>query len=582
MKRFFGLGVVLVLLYATLLTAIPTSAATAGPYNYTTGVIKNISVSTTKQLGGGKATYYKATVTSLMHNESSRQQSYSTHITVGTKNAKFFVYSAESSDKMGYSTKSVHDLALAFEKENPDWQVVAAVNGDFFNTSSGEPEGPMIQNYQMLKSFLLPDSEARGRGLVGVSEFTGKAVYHTIGSAYTNKGYGIAYKLSNMVQVLDSNSLAPTATYTANLANAPSATNVSFTTSDYGKGAYAGKTVYEVELTRYRNDKGRKNNSGNNTGYYFAEGKITKKITGTNDMQPSKGKAYIAVNSESQAPLLKVGAVVRCQKGLTGEWANVSNAIGFKQQLVAKGNLIFPGATYSRYHHSLQGGGDPERSGYYCSCGVKKGDTTLWTEDYYDYPMCWKQRTAIGFKEDGSCVLMVVGKSNEGSWGATYVELGTQFKALGCTEAFLLDGGGSSTMLIREGNSLNTVYHAENGSDGEGRNIANIAILAVLKDGKTSKFPTTDLSGGTASTNKATTATNKNNSTNKNNNKDTATDNLEAESVSDQASAAYTDVVSDGGCGSSLMFPALLATGGIATVGFAKKRKSKKEDNNDN
>ena len=46
MKRFFGLGVVLVLLYAILLTAIPASAVTAGPYNYEKGVIQNISVNT--------------------------------------------------------------------------------------------------------------------------------------------------------------------------------------------------------------------------------------------------------------------------------------------------------------------------------------------------------------------------------------------------------------------------------------------------------------------------------------------------------------------------------------------------------
>ena len=100
MKRFFGLGVVLVLLYAILLTAIPASAVTAGPYNYEKGVIQNISVSTNKSLGGGKATYYKSTVTSRMHNESNRQQSYSTHVVVGGKDTKFFVYSGETDDKM--------------------------------------------------------------------------------------------------------------------------------------------------------------------------------------------------------------------------------------------------------------------------------------------------------------------------------------------------------------------------------------------------------------------------------------------------------------------------------------------------
>ena len=563
MKRMFGLGVVLVLLYATLLTAIPTSAATTkGPYSYDKGVIQDISIKNEKSLGSGKAKYYKASVTSLMHNESGRSSTYDTHIAVGTKDARFFVYSGGG--KLSYGMASVHDLALAFEKENPDWQVVAAVNGDFFNTDNGEPESPMIQNYQMLKSKLLSEGEGKGRGIVGVSGATGKMIYHTIGNQYKAKGYGIDYTLTDVVQVLDSNNLAPTKTYSSRLALAPN-------------GAYSGKTVYEVELTKYRNDRGRKNKNGNSTGYYFAEGKITKTVTGANDMKPAEGKAYIAVNSATQAPEIKVGATVRCQKMPQGEWANVSNAIGFKQQLLAKGKLIFEGATYSRYHHSLKGGGDNEKSGYYCSCGVKKGDTTLWTEDIYDYPMCWKQRTAIGFKADGSCVLMVVSKGSNNSWGATYVELGTQFKALGCTEAFLLDGGGSSTMMIREGSNLNTVYHAEGGSDGEGRSIANIAILAVLKDGKTSKFPTKDFVEASS------TSTNTNNNSNTNTtNKNNTTNNNNAEAPADgseSASLAYSDaVVEDGGCGSVVLFPAVLATGGIAVAGFSKKRKNKKED----
>ena len=483
MKKILGLGVVVMLILSTLLSAIPTGAVSAGPYNYTKGVIQNVTINTTKNLGGNKATYYKATVSSLMHNESSRQQSYSTHIVVGSKQTKFFVYSGESSDKMDYKKMSVHDMVVAFEKENPAWQVVAAINGDFFNTSTGEPESPMIQNGDMLKSSYLADMT--GRGMVGIDDKTGKAVYYTIGSYYTKSKYGekITFNGAYQVQVLGPSQTNPIISYKCTLGQAPSKSVVSFTTPDFGQGNYAGKTVYVVDLERYRMDTGSHNGTARTDKNYFVEGKIVKKISGTANMKPSEGQAYIAVNSVDQAPYIKVGAYIKCQKVLSGAWENVSNAIGFKQQLLADGNLIFPGATYSRYHHSLKGGGDVENSSYYCSCGSSLSETEKWTEDIYDYPMCWKQRTAIGFKADGTCVLMTVGKSNGGSWAATYVELGTQLKALGCTNGFLLDGGGSSTMLIREGDSLNTVFHAEEGSGGEGRIVANTAIIAVRKSG---------------------------------------------------------------------------------------------------
>jgi hypothetical protein len=364
------------------------------------------------------------------------------------------------------------------------------------------------------------------------------------------------------------------------LSKAPSKSQLSFTTPDYGKGDYAGKTVYVVDLERYRKDTQSHNGSARSSSYYYAYGKITKTITGTKDMKPAKGEVYIAAMDNKQAPLLKVGTYVKVQKQLIGEWENVSNAIGFKQQLLANGNVLFTN-TYSRYHHSLKGGGDPEKASYYCSCSgmMTKSEMLKWTEDIYDYPMCWKQRTAIGFKADGSCVLMTIAKGSNNSWGATYVEIANQFKALGCTNAFLLDGGGSSTMLIREGNNLNTVFHAEEGSGGEGRVVANTAILAVRKDGvalpATDKVVDNGMSGSSSSTSK-----NTNKATNKVTNKvtDKATDAPAGTDAPVGTDApAGTDAVAGGGCMGAVAAPAILATGAIAAVGFSKKRGDSKK-----
>ena len=548
MKKYLSLAVVLILLYATLLTAIPASAVTAGPYNYTKGSINSISVGTTKKLDGTKATYYKATVNSSWHGLKKTYYDLTTHLAIGSEYTKFFVYSGETNDKMGYAKKSVMDLVTAFEKENPDWKVVAAVNGDFFNTNTGEPEEPMIQNGQTLKANILPDYERKGGGLVGTSDKTGKVVYHTIGDAYKSAGYGTTYYFRGdyQVQILSSTDKTKvTKTYDSYVSKPPEAKTVSFVTADSGAVNYEGRTVYEVELERYRKDTGSKNNSEVTDKYcYFAQGKVTKKITGTANMKPSKGKVYIAVYSDSQLPELKVGAYVRCQKVLMGEWDSVSNAIGFKQQILAEGNLMFYNA-YGRHHT-----GD----------GASQSETEKWTEDIYDYPHCWKARTAIGFKADGTPVFMVI--PYNGKLGATYYEMSEQFKALGCTNAFLLDGGGSSTMVIRDGNNFNTVCHAEDGNDGEGRSIANIAIMAVRKD------------GGVAIETEKETEKQTEKQTEKKTNKKTDKKTDAAEETTENAGSESV-MVNDGGCGGAIMFPAVIVTAvaGAGLIGIKKKKR---------
>ena len=542
MKKIFGLAVVLILLYATLLTAIPTSALSVGPYNSSDPCIKSISISTTKPLAGSTATYYKAKVNSSLHGLDKGYRDHTMHISIGIAGVtKFFVYSGESSNKMGYATKSVLDLVNDFEKENPEWMVVTAINGDFFNKTTGEPEEPMIQNGQTLKANLLPDSERRGGGLVGTSDKTGKVVYHTIGMAYKEAGYGTTYLFRGdyQVQILDSTKQNVTKTYDSFAGKAPTSSTVSFATVDCA-GSFKGLTVYEVELERYRKDTGSKNNAKViNTTCYFAQGKVTRKLTGTDSMKPASGKAYIAVTSESQLPELKIGAYVRCQKVLMGEWDNVSNAIGFKQQILANGTLMFKNA-YGTYHT-----GD----------GANQAATAKWTEDTGAYPHCWKARTAIGFMDDGTPVFMTA-EYDKKNVSATYYELSCQFKALGCTNAFLLDGGGSSAMVIRDSSGkLVTVHHAENSNDGEGRSIANIAIMAVKRDGSIA-----------FETQKA---------TQKKTEKKTAKKTEKVTDIDENINEMETDSASDNGCKGMVAFPAVIATSGLAVVGLSKKRRGK-------
>ena len=74
-------------------------------------------------------------------------------------------------------------------------------------------------------------------------------------------------------------------------------------------------------------------------------------------------------------------------------------------------------------------------------------------------------RTAGGRKPNGDIVLMVVdGRQSSISNGATLADLADLFGSLGCTEAINLDGGGSSTFILKEKGSFNTKNSPSAGS----------------------------------------------------------------------------------------------------------------------
>lgn len=90
-------------------------------------------------------------------------------------------------------------------------------------------------------------------------------------------------------------------------------------------------------------------------------------------------------------------------------------------------------------------------------------------------------RTAIGKKPDGTVVLLVVDGRAVESAGMSIPELQKIFRWLGCTDAINLDGGGSTTMYIKN-QSFNGVvnYPSDNKKyDHEGeREVAN--ALAII------------------------------------------------------------------------------------------------------
>lgn len=146
--------------------------------------------------------------------------------------------------------------------------------------------------------------------------------------------------------------------------------------------------------------------------------------------------------------------------------------------------------------------GNNEKVGVFTSTPHKSSDGTLWTpeEAIGGGPMLlkdgknvaetnyWKEvlhsggtaglsyqpRTAIGYTADGKIVLIVCdGREMNGSWGYTLPELADLLKSLGVVWAINLDGGGSSTMVGREGRVLNSP------SDGTERRVPTAVVISL-------------------------------------------------------------------------------------------------------
>ena len=89
-------------------------------------------------------------------------------------------------------------------------------------------------------------------------------------------------------------------------------------------------------------------------------------------------------------------------------------------------------------------------------------------------------RTAAGLKPDGTLLLLTVDGRTRQSEGMTLDELAATLRWLGCCEALNLDGGGSTTMYVRDCPHNGIVNHpSDNGLydfNGE-RGVSNILML---------------------------------------------------------------------------------------------------------
>lgn len=333
-----------------------------------------------------------------------------------------------------WNLKTVRDIAKDYEAKNPGYKVIAGVNGDFFDIMGGNmypftPNNLHVANGEVYKSVHVNSAvgfknDGSSEPLIGNEQITRKA-YPTLA----------IYDENNIVKEFNIDVVNDT----------PSENQIAVVYPKYGV-EYHNATPKTVPINvdnAFIVDNGEYSipfsavdaafgNVSDNAGFY-GKGTITSfgsGLLGQNDF------AIVTDNLEVMEAL-KVGVKIRVQYEFTGAFEDVDNIIGVNQTILYDGKKV----------HSIK-----QRA----------------------------PRTMVGVKEDGTLVFGVIDgrQPTKGMYGTAMAEMAAVLTHYGVTEAYNLDGGGSSTMIILDDKD----YRVTNSpSDSKERTDANALLVVIRK-----------------------------------------------------------------------------------------------------
>lgn len=354
----------------------------------------------------------------------------------------------------------VTQMAGDFEKKNPGYIVLGGINGDFYDwhTTFDYPNsgnGIEMSNGEFLRSV------HRSWGVVGVkndSELNQLIFAESSNSLnISNNLYLSIYdELGNEIKCIELDGLnmssleeGQTSAYFGSLERV-----YKYTTDENGNQipVLDKNNEHEIEQRIYHapvlaNGKAYFVIDGERVIYQAVENSYYGKgqITNVNDSSEviENSFAIVTKNPEIES-MLSEGITIRVQKKFIGEFEGIENALGCSHPLIEDG--VF--------------------SPYYVA------------EDYYTTRA---PRTIIGCKADGTiCLLTMDGRNPKMNYyGTNQEEINVILQELEIDDAYLLDGGGSSTFFVRENNSFVVKNQP---SDGDQRSVSNGFLIVGKVD----------------------------------------------------------------------------------------------------
>lgn len=445
MKKF--LAIFLLVLFLPFVNISATTYDDTGNAGY------NPTESKETELAGG-VTHIKAKGYTIRNN-----QDYSQQVNVlqmkTRENAKVATWAIRNSSGTGYTRNTVATIAKDYEKHHPGWKVVGAMNADqyYFGYGNGltadgtaqfqpQPYYPMIADYE--KWFAITATPYNNGHVVG---FLNDGSEDQL--LYQNAGWN--YKGEDKVEIagLFLTITKEDATYRFEIENFNKKPNDG--ESSIFSPYYVDKKVpdlpvtgdlfivEEADLAYTSNSKTYTAVKPHNENAFFGKGKITTRINSS--VKLKQGQFAIETKNPELLEVLEVGDYVLAQFEFEGKLNEVESAIGF---------------------HKIMRVDDKD-----------KPMTGSYNETLYP-------RAMFGRKSDGTIVFVTVDgrQATKGMNGVNMEEANAILKHYGVVEAYQLDGGGSVTMVVRNGDKFETVNSP---SDGQDRAVLS-ALLFVVKD----------------------------------------------------------------------------------------------------
>ncbi|MCR5481567.1 MAG: S-layer homology domain-containing protein [Clostridia bacterium] len=334
------------------------------------------------------------------------------------------------------------------------YKVVAAINGDLFDTSSGTPKNPVIHGGNIVTSGYAPDR-------VIAFDSDGKASLKYAALSFTLNGT-IAYTGEENVTV----------------------TSAAVDGSEISEVVAQPVTITEKTNTQI-NFFNVPHGSANGLHLYNRHYASSTKTTGSN--------VEVVINCSNETGMqLRVNSTVKGTVASVN--TNTANTPIGENQLVL--STVSNSAT-SGILSCLVPGSEVEINTYDVNSGNANSleDTEEAMGIYYsivENGRCVTSgtsvnpRTAFGIKSDGSIVLYEIdGRQASHSKGVSLPDLANIMISLGCDYAFNLDGGGSSAIYSRWPGIENNATRKNSPSGGSERAVAN-GLLLCYKSGSTS------------------------------------------------------------------------------------------------
>jgi len=363
-----------------------------------------------------------------------------------------------------YTVGSMIDYA-----ESQGYKVIAAINGDVYDTASGTPQGTVIHSGNIVTSGYMPDR-------VLCFDNNGNGSIEKVGLKYTAKGT-LEYQFSEETQTQVEVPVETVITITQSAIDENGVEYVYETTESSIEYVLQDKTetivttseeAVELNIDFFNVPHGGANGlhlyNSHYAGTTKTSGSCAEVVIETNDIQ-------LEVNKTIKGIIKSVNSGTS-NTTISGNTLVLSTVKG--SETYDKVSCLKVGSEIEiNVENALNNGLDDakEAIGFFYSLVENGKNVTNGTN--------LNPRTAIGIKRDGTIVFLEVdGRNTNHSKGLNLVDLADMLIDMGCETAVNMDGGGSSVLYVRQPGKDSKASLVSVPSEGSQRRISNIILLA--------------------------------------------------------------------------------------------------------